>query len=64
MHPSQANRPAKIATLKTDTIEIDHDVIVGFRKEAEKRCVSVSRLIKDLLGVIAADQLTAAILDD
>jgi hypothetical protein len=46
------------------TIEVDHDVIMLLRKEAAMRDVPVDRLIRDLLGVIAADQLTAAILDD
>ncbi len=60
MRPQQA----ELSALRTDTIEVDHDTIVGFRKEAAKRGIPVNRLIKDLLGVIVTDKLTAAILDD
>ncbi len=45
-------------------IEIDRDLVVLLRKEAAQRDMPVNRLIRDLLGVIATDQLTAAILDD
>jgi len=53
-----------MTALRVTTVEIDHDLVLAFRKEAAKRDVSTDRLIKDLLGVIATDQLTAAILDD
>jgi len=59
MHPSQAEAPPR-----TTTVEIDRELVLAFRKEAAKRDVSTDRLIRDLLGIIAADQLTAAILDD
>jgi len=49
---------------RTTTIEIDHDLVVLLRKEAAQRDIPVTRLIRDLLGVIATDGLTQAILDD
>jgi hypothetical protein len=47
-------------------IEIDlaGDSLIHFRREAQRRDMSVARLVHDLLDVIAADGLTAAILDD
>jgi len=46
------------------SIEIEHAVVVRFRREAAQRDVPVGRLIHNLLAVIADDQLTGAILDD
>jgi hypothetical protein len=46
------------------TVEIEHHLIVCFRREAARRDVPVKSLIDDLLDVIVADGLTAAILDD
>jgi hypothetical protein len=45
-------------------IEIEHAIIVRFRREAARRDMSATNLIHDLLDVIAADGLTGAILDD
>jgi hypothetical protein len=46
------------------TTAIEHDLVVQFRGEAAKRETTVPQLVRDLLGVIAADGLTTAILDD
>jgi hypothetical protein len=59
MRPAQAEAPPR-----TTTIEIDHDLVVLLRKEAAQRDMPVGRLIRDLLDIIATDQLTTAILDD
>jgi hypothetical protein len=48
----------------TIAVEIEHHIIVCFRREAARRDVPVVRLIHDLLDVIVADGLTTAILDD
>jgi hypothetical protein len=45
-------------------IEVEHAVVVRLRREAARRDMPVKVLIRDLLDVIAADQLTGAILDD
>jgi hypothetical protein len=45
-------------------LEIEHAIVVCFRREAQRRDVPVTRLLHDLLDVIAAEQLTTAILDD
>jgi hypothetical protein len=45
-------------------IEIAHETVLGLRREAAKREVTVERLAKDLLDVIASDGLVGAILDD
>jgi len=45
-------------------MQIDRDIFVRLRPFAIKRDVPVTQLIQKLLGVIAADQLTDAILDD
>jgi hypothetical protein len=50
--------------LHTTAIELDHDLVVRFRVEAAKRDTTVPQLIRDLLDVIAVDELTGAILDD
>lgn len=49
---------------RTTAIELDHDLVVQFRVEAAKRKLTVPQLVRELLDVIAADGLTAAILDD
>jgi hypothetical protein len=46
------------------TIEVSHDLVLVYRKEAARRDVPVTRLITDLLDCIVVDQLTTAILDD
>jgi hypothetical protein len=46
------------------TIQVGHDLVLAYRKEAARRDVPVTRLICDLLDRIVADQLTGAILDD
>jgi hypothetical protein len=45
-------------------VEIAHETVLGLRREAVKRETTVERLAKDLLDVIAADNLVAAVLDD
>ena len=42
---------------------LDHALILALRPEAARRGTTVLRLIHDLLDTIAADKLTAAILD-
>jgi hypothetical protein len=49
---------------KMVSIEIEHAIIVCFRREAQRRDVPVTRLIHDLLDVIAHDRLVDAVLDD
>ncbi len=46
------------------TVEVAPDVIRGLRPEAARRGLSVAALVRDLLDVVAADQLVGAILDD
>ena len=46
------------------SIEIEHALVAALRLEARRRDVSVARLVYDLLGMIAADGLVTAILDD
>jgi hypothetical protein len=46
------------------SIEIEHALVAALRPEARRRDVSVARLVYDLLGMIAADGLVTAILDD
>jgi hypothetical protein len=48
----------------TVEIEVDREVVVRLRPAAAKRDMPVTRLIHDLLDVIAADQLVTAVLDD
>jgi hypothetical protein len=40
---------------QTVAVEIEHHLIVCFCREAQRRDVPVTRLIRDLLDVIAAD---------
>ena len=46
------------------SIEIEHALVAALRLEARRRDVSVARLVYDLLGMIAADGLVTAVLDD
>jgi len=46
------------------SVEIEHTVVAALRPEARRRDVSVARLVYDLLGMIAADGLVTAVLDD
>jgi hypothetical protein len=48
----------------TLSVEIEHTVVAAFRPEARRRDVSVAPLVQDLLGMIAADGLVTAVLDD
>jgi hypothetical protein len=48
----------------TVPLRIDKDVFVQLRPAAIRRDLAVTQLIQRLLGVIAADRLTDAILDD
>ena len=43
---------------------IEHALVAALRPPARRRDVSVARLVYDLLGMIAADGLVTAILDD
>ncbi len=45
-------------------IELEIDLVRRLRPEAARRGVSVAALVRDLLDVVAADQLVDAILDD
>ncbi len=45
-------------------IELELDLVRRLRPEAARRGVSVAALVRDLLDVVAADQLVGAILDD
>jgi hypothetical protein len=45
------------------TIQVGHDLVLAYRKEAARRDVPVTRLINDLLDTIVRDGLTAAVLD-
>jgi hypothetical protein len=45
-------------------LEVEHGLVTQFRVEAARRDMPVKRLLHDLLDTIAADHLTAAILDD
>jgi hypothetical protein len=45
------------------TLEIDHSLVVAYRRQAATRNVSIQRLVTELLDVIARDGLTAAVLD-
>ena len=45
-------------------LEIERDLLAGFRKEAAARGTNAPALIRDLLDRIVADRLCNAILDD
>jgi hypothetical protein len=45
-------------------LEIEYGLVAQFLVEAARRDMPVKRLLHELLDVIAADHLTAAILDD
>jgi hypothetical protein len=45
-------------------VEVEHELVLVFRREAAKREVTVSTLIHDLLNAIATDELVTAILDN
>jgi hypothetical protein len=45
-------------------VEVEHELVLVFRREAAKRELTVPTLIHDLLAVIANDGLTPAILDN
>jgi len=62
--PTMSTHPEFRSPLRTTAIELEHDLVVQFRGEAAKRETTVPQLVRDLLGVIAADGLTTAILDD
>jgi hypothetical protein len=44
-------------------IEIDYALVLALRREAAKRDMPIGRLVRELLEVIAADNLAAAVLD-
>jgi hypothetical protein len=52
------------SSMRTTTIELQHELVVRLRFEAASRQTTVVRLVHDLLEVIATGQLTTAILDD
>jgi hypothetical protein len=45
-------------------LELDHAVAVRLRREAARRETTLDYLLRSLLGTIADDKLTTAILDD
>jgi hypothetical protein len=45
-------------------VEVDHTLLQRLRREAVRRDTPVNSLIRDLLSVIVADRLTAALLDE
>jgi hypothetical protein len=55
--PQSSKSSARIATDRTDAVEIDHALILALRPEAARRGTTVPRLIHDLLDVIATDEL-------
>jgi hypothetical protein len=47
------------------TVEVEHELVLVFRREAAKRDIPVTHLIHRLLGVIGEEpSLVTAILDD
>jgi hypothetical protein len=46
------------------TLEIERTVVARLRREAARRDLPVKALVRDLLEVIAEDQLVNAVLDD
>jgi hypothetical protein len=48
----------------TTAIEIKDTVIRALRPEAARRDLSVNRLVRSLLDIIASDKLTTAVLGD
>lgn len=57
--PSDAIHPQRPPTF----VELAHDTVLGLRREAAKREMTVARLAQDLLDMIASDGLVAAVLD-
>ena len=51
-----------IAPQRSTLIELEHELIVSFRREAARREMPVTRLIHESLNTIVTDQLTTAIL--
>jgi hypothetical protein len=45
-------------------LELEHTVVVRLRREAARRQTTLDYLVRSLLGTIADDKLTTAILDD
>ncbi len=56
--------PHKIGTRPPMLLELEHELVRKLRPEAARRGLSVAALVRDLLDVVAADQLVGAILDD
>jgi hypothetical protein len=55
--------PHERQTVKV-ALELDHAVAVRLRREAARRETTLDYLVRSLLGTIADDKLTTAILDD
>jgi hypothetical protein len=60
VEPRTSPRP----TPDTVTVEISISAIRALRPAARQRDTTVHRLINDLVEVVAADNLVAAVLDD
>jgi hypothetical protein len=56
--------PETRAKHHTVEIEVEHALVVAYRKAAGKRGLKATSLIHELLDVIVADQLIDAIMDD
>jgi hypothetical protein len=55
--------PHERQTVKV-ALELDHGVAACLRREAARRDTTLDYLLRNLLGTIADDRLTTAILDD
>ena len=53
-----------ISTSKQHTVCVDNDVLISLRPHATRRGVSVNQLIRQLIGILADDDLVDALLDD
>jgi hypothetical protein len=56
-------RAVRTGTPPALMLEVEHGLVTRFRAEAARRDMPVKRLLHELLDTIAADHLTAAILD-
>jgi hypothetical protein len=64
-HPVGPHIPSQPDTAPhMSRIEVEHAVIMALRPEARRRDVSVERLVRNILTVVATDRLVTAVLDD
>lgn len=59
-----ADRPKRPVEVMSKTIVVSRDTISALQPHADARGVSVNALCRTLLGVVADDDLVAALLDD